>query len=78
MKSNVCVELLWFVQVRRYGLVEHGVQFDSVDKYNIFSSFNVFFRFLAEIRFRTIMKLPQNISLEPKRAVLVPPSPCPK
>ena len=41
-----------------------------------FDSFNVFFRFLAEIPFRTIMKLPQKVSSRTKRAVLVPPSPC--
>ena len=35
----------------------------------------MFFRFLAETRFRTIMKLLQKPVLEPTRAVLVPPSP---
>ena len=40
------------------------------------NSFHVFFRFLAEIRFRTIMKLLRKQVLEPKRAVWVPPSPC--
>ena len=39
-------------------------------------NFNVFFRFLAEMRFRTIIKLLQKQVLEPKRAVLVPPAPC--
>ena len=32
-----------------------------------FDSFNVFFIFLAEIRFRTIMKLLKKQVLEPKR-----------
>ena len=41
-----------------------------------FDGFNVFFRCLAEIRFRTIMKLLQKQVLELKRAVFVPPSPC--
>ena len=41
-----------------------------------FYSFNVFFRFLAEIRLRTIMKLPQKQILEQHRAVFVPLSPC--
>ena len=41
-----------------------------------FVSFDVFFRFLAERCFRMNMKLPQKQALEPKRAVLVPPSPC--
>ena len=40
-----------------------------------FNSFNMFFRFLTVIRFRTIMKLPKKQVLEPKRAVLVPPPP---
>ena len=31
-----------------------------------FNGFNVFFRFLAEIRFRTIMKLPQKASSRTK------------
>ena len=31
-----------------------------------FDRFNVFFRFLAEIRFRTIMKLPQKASFGTK------------
>ena len=41
-----------------------------------FDSFNVFFRFLTEIRFRTIMKLTKKHILDPKSAVSVPPSPC--
>ena len=41
-----------------------------------FDGFNAFFRFLAEIRLRTIVKLPRKPILEPKRAVLVPPAPC--
>ena len=41
-----------------------------------FYSFKLFFRFLAEIRFRTIIKVPKKQVLEPKRAVLVPPAPC--
>ena len=41
-----------------------------------FDGFNLFFRLLAEIRFRTIMKLPQKTSSGTKRALVVPPSPC--
>ena len=37
-------------------------------------SFDMFFRFLVEMRFRTIMKLHQKQVLEPKCAVFVPPS----
>ena len=35
-----------------------------------FYGFNVFFRFLAEIRFRTIMKLPQKASSRTKTCSL--------
>ena len=34
---------------------------------NVFYCFNVFFRFLAEIRFRTIIKLPQKASSRLKK-----------
>ena len=35
----------------------------------LLASFNVFFRFLAEIRFRTIMKLPEKTSLGTKKSI---------
>ena len=52
--------------------------------YDVFYSFNVFFRFLAEIRFRTIMKLHEKASFGTKACSFgtsitlptVPPSPC--
>ena len=41
-----------------------------------FEGFNVVFRFIAEILFRTIMKLPKKICFGTKPRILVPPSTC--
>ena len=41
-----------------------------------FHSFNVCFRFLAEIHLRTLIKSPQKQVLDPKHANSVPPAPC--
>ena len=49
--KHICLHCFPFIKNRNFAC-----------NYSIFYSFNVFFRFLAEVRFRTSMKLPQEAS----------------